>query len=87
MTTPIAQGQVDANVRWLPGWYASRLHALPADKVPLGRQQEKSLCGEYVYGNAPTDWAKRRIDKGVPHCKRCEKMLTHKVKGCGDEKQ
>lgn len=74
-----AQGPVDVNVRWLPGWYASRLHALPEDKVPPGRQQEKSLCGEYVYGKAPTDWAQRRVDKGVPHCKRCEKLLTPNV--------
>lgn len=76
MTTPIAQGPVDVNVRWLPGWYASRLHALPEDKVPTGTGVEQALCGQLVYGKARTNWAQRKIDKGVPHCKRCEKLLT-----------
>ncbi len=30
---PIAHGPVDVDVRWLPGWYASRLHAIPVDKM------------------------------------------------------
>lgn len=68
------------NVRWLPGWYASRLHAIHVDKIPQGRKEEKSLCGAYVFGEAPTDWAQRRVDKGVPHCKRCEKLLTPNVR-------
>lgn len=72
---PIAHGPVDVDVRWLPGWYASRLHAIPVDKIPQGQNEEESLCGAYVFGKAPTDWAQRRVDKGVPHCKRCERKL------------
>lgn len=61
---------------WLPGWYATRLHALPANKgVPQGSVAAQALCGAWVYGKAPTEWAQRKMDKGVPHCKLCEKKL------------
>lgn len=65
-------------MKWLPGWYASRLHAVQADKAPglEGRQQAQAVCGAWVYGKAPTEWAQRYVDRGVPHCKRCQKKLA-----------
>ena len=68
---------VDSVVGWLPGWYAARLHALPKT-VPIGTNRldtAKALCGAFVYRDAPTDWAQRRVNKGVPRCKHCERML------------
>ena len=69
-------GRIDGLVRWLPGWYASRLHALPADvDLPQGRATARSVCGEFVFGKAQTEWAQRQVDRGVPHCKRCQMKL------------
>jgi hypothetical protein len=75
----LKDGREAEEIKWLPGWYANRLHALPADKVPPGHQQEQSLCGQYVYSKAHTDWAQRRLDNGVPHCKWCEKLLAKRL--------
>ena len=68
-------------VKWLPGWYASRLHAVPTEKAPSteGRQQAQAICGQWIYGKAPTEWAQRYGDRGVPHCKRGEKLLAQPI--------
>jgi len=68
---------VEGSVVWLPGWYASRLHAYPENKeLPIEYATAHSICGAFIYGKAPTDWAQRKIDKGVPRCKKCEKILA-----------
>ena len=66
------------SVLWKSGWYASRLHAVPADTVfPEGAMGTvKALCGQFVYVRPPTEWAQLSVDKGVPHCKRCERLLA-----------
>jgi hypothetical protein len=64
-------------VSWLPGWYATRLHAIPAEsKRPEGYAPAQALCGAWVYSKPVTAWAQRRVDKGIPHCKRCEKLIA-----------
>ena len=69
------------SVLWLPGWYATKLHALPATvNLPFGHSTAKSVCGAYVYGKAPTDWAQRNVDKGLARCKHCERKLAPNVK-------
>jgi len=60
---------------WLPGWYATRLHAVAdGTELPKGQACVQARCGAWVYGQAPTDWAQRRMDKGIAHCKRCAKL-------------
>jgi hypothetical protein len=61
----------------LPGWYATRLHAVPEGKeIPKGQVSIQAECGAWVYGVAPTDWAQRKVEKGPPRCKRCEKLTS-----------
>lgn len=60
---------------WLAGWYASRLHAVPTDKVPSGHQKAQGVCGNWVYGQPPTPWAIKKFNNGVPRCKHCERIL------------
>ena len=62
----------ETKVYWLPGWYCTRLHA--STKVPVDKY-ETALCGECVYATPQTEWAQRRFDRGVPHCKHCERIL------------
>ncbi len=70
--------RVEVLVRWLPGWYASRLHAVKNGiELPTGMATIRSLCGAFVYGKAPTDWAQRRMDKGIPNCRHCEKLTPN----------
>ena len=62
---------------WLPGWYATKLHAVSQDKeLPVGMGSIMAECGAFIYGKAPTEWAQRKVDKGVPHCKKCERLLN-----------
>lgn len=45
-------------------------------ELPVGRlHQVKSLCGARVFGEPQTDWAAKLIAKGVPHCKKCERII------------
>ena len=77
------------SVKWLPGWYASRLHALPAT-VPIGANRTdtaKAVCGAHVYLKAATGYAQRRMDRGVPHCKHCERALTPDAKAGTPERR
>ena len=69
---PIVAGPLEASVRWLPGWYATRLHAVPKGAGETGHYLV-ALCGAIVYEKARTEWAQRKVDKGVPHCKLCER--------------
>lgn len=56
--------------KWFAGWYATRLHAVPTspEGYPHSLQAE---CGAWVYPVLPNDWAQRRMDKGLPRCKKC----------------
>lgn len=68
--------RVEAGVRWLPGWYATKLHACPRDGEAMrGQQSRQAICGAWVYDKAPTEWAQRRVDKGLRHCRRCSAKL------------
>ena len=66
------------SVIWKSGWYASRLHAVASEtEFPEGRYGTvRSLCGQYVYAAPPTEWARRYVERGVPHCKRCERIVS-----------
>lgn len=69
---------VTGSVIWLPGWYASRLHAVPStSRLPEHRLDTvTAICGQQVYKEAQTEWAKRYLERGVPHCKRCERKIS-----------
>ena len=66
-------------VVWLAGWYATRLHAVlchDQSKLPMGRRSYiESECGQIVYA-IHTDWAQRRIGRGIPRCKHCERIIS-----------
>lgn len=63
---------------WLPSWYATRLHAVHESReLPTGMATIFAECGVQVYGKAPTEWAQRKINKGVQHCKKCEKIIAN----------
>lgn len=61
---------------WLMNWGASRLHAVNGDvELPSGISSTQSLCGTWVYGAAPTEWARKKEEAGIAKCKRCERMV------------
>lgn len=63
--------------RWLASWYATRLHAALADfKHTDGTQELRSICGQYVYEEPRTEWARRFIAAGPPRCKHCEEIVA-----------
>jgi hypothetical protein len=53
-------GPVERGVRWLAGWYATRLHAVPEDQAQATKDARQALCGAWVYGQARTEWAEKR---------------------------
>lgn len=62
---------------WLPNWYATRLHAVgDGVDIPTGCSSTLAVCGVWAYGSGQTDWAKRRIEKGLRNCKNCEKIIS-----------
>ena len=64
------------NVEWLSGWYATRLHALPENSPPPTiLRGNKSLCGAWVYTFAHPLGANRKLDKEVPRCKHCMRLV------------
>lgn len=65
-------------MNWLAGWYATKLHAI--ETIPDGISNGRSICGAFVYRYPRTLWAKKRFDKGLPHCKHCERMLIRERK-------
>ena len=67
------------NIVWKSGWYASRLHAVPRDVVfPPGRMATvKSLCGTSVYNSPPREWAQRKLERGIPQCEHCKRILLN----------
>jgi len=72
--------------RWLPGWYATRLHAYPVDAPPPKTvvSAVRAVCGAYVYAEPQTDWAQRRVDRGIPRCKHCERMIARRREAPND---
>ena len=64
---------------WCAGWYATKLHAVPVAKhcaTETKYADMESVCGAYVYKEARTPWAERKIEKGIAKCKHCERMLN-----------
>lgn len=62
-------------VRWLAGWYATRLHAVHKDAVPDGKDGAQAVCGKWVYAQPRTNRAARKIAAGLTRCKHCERQL------------
>jgi len=65
-----------ARVNWLVGWYATRLHAVPNCLIVSGASSQHAVCGAEVYLRPKTDWAERKVAKGVRRCKQCERILA-----------
>lgn len=66
-----------SSYNWQPGWSATKLHAVSKKiKLPTGMQTTKAECGAWVYGEAPTEWAKRNVEKGLEYCKKCLKRIS-----------
>jgi len=67
--------------RWLVGWYATRLHAVKADDAGTNYNygtmptEYVAECGVRVYETPPNDWARERLDGGLPRCSFCEKHV------------
>lgn len=59
--------------KWFSNWYATRLHAVPAQVSDQAREVCRSECGEWVYKEPQTPWAARSLARGVPRCKKCLK--------------
>lgn len=74
---------VENEYEWLANWYATRLHAV--NKKSLEARKEcgdsitEALCGVYAEHESRTEWAVKRIEEGIPKCKRCEKILFRMI--------
>ena len=68
-------GPVERGVRWLAGWYATRLHAVPEDQAQATKDARQALCGAWVYGQARTEWAEKRVAAGLKTCGHCKRRL------------
>ena len=56
-------------IEWLPGWQATRLHA-------FYQKSNIAFCGFHKPDRLPdADWFRLRLERGVPHCKKCEREL------------
>lgn len=73
--TPAPLGQVERGVRWLAGWYATRLHAVPEDQAQPTKVERQALCGAWVYGVPRTEWAEKRVAAGLKTCGHCKRRL------------
>ena len=71
---------VENEYEWLANWYATRLHAVNKKSFEARKEYgdliTESLCGVYAEHEPRTEWAAKRIEEGVPKCKRCEKALA-----------
>lgn len=56
---------------WLAGWYATKLHATSKGATS---GEVRGLCGAWVYKTPKTNWARKRIEKGISRCKHCERI-------------
>lgn len=79
---------MDDEYVWLAGWYATRLHAVNVKYLEIMRddfskyktEREpwiKSVCGAWVREEPKTEWAAKKIAKGIPKCKHCERMIKN----------
>lgn len=81
MTTPedantVAGGSpVERGVRWLAGWYATRLHAVPEAQAQPTKDARQAMCGAWVYGVPRTEWAEKRVAAGLKTCGHCKRRL------------
>lgn len=66
---------------WLAGWYATRLHAVKATELERLKKARltsfESECGAWVGDEPLSEWAKKKLAAGVPHCKRCERKIKN----------
>lgn len=72
------------NVRyWFAGWYATKLHAVPASRVEGVKTMDnfQSMCGAWVYSQPRTEWAAQRLSKGLPQCKHCLRLCAKEEAG------
>lgn len=70
-----AVGQVERGIRWLAGWYATRLHAVPEAQAQPTKDARQGLCGAWVYGMPRTEWAEKRVAAGLQTCGHCKRRL------------
>ena len=71
----------DLRIRWCAGWYATRLHAISEEQLEVTKHsgdQGYAFCGAKVSSVVRTAWAQKRIDKGIPRCKHCERILAQR---------
>lgn len=63
--------------QWIPSWYCTRSHAVPLDVGnPQDRWHTRGLCSAFVqHEPAPSEWRERRIERGVPKCKKCLRKM------------
>ena len=59
----------------LAGWYATKLHAVDNNAASRNGVESQAICGAWVVENSRTEWHARRLELGVPKCKKCEKLL------------
>lgn len=72
---PAVGAPLDRGVRWLTGWYANRLHAVPEDKAQPTKDERRALCGAWVSGVPRTEWAEKRVAAGLKTCGHCKRRL------------
>jgi hypothetical protein len=70
---PSAAGVVFA---WHAGWYATRLHCIQIADTGGTDNAGRAVCGAWCYEKPKTEWAARRLAKGVQRCKHCERIVA-----------
>lgn len=63
------------SIRWLAGWYVTKLHAVVGPKPIYYDGSVESACGAFVYAEPKHEWGKRRLERGVMRCLKCSKMF------------
>lgn len=70
------QPAMAGQVKWLAGWYATRLHAVPESYAEPTKVPRQAICGAWVTGQPRTDWAEKRIAAGLQTCSHCRRRLA-----------
>ena len=64
----------DENTKWFAGWYATRLHCVSVANLGGTDNAGRAMCGAWCYEQPKTEYAARRLAKGVKRCKHCERL-------------